>query len=133
MPIYEYRCKSCNRVFEKLVRAGAPDGQPCPECGGAETKRLLSLFAQQAPAGMMAQAFVEAMAGRFQEAGADLNVEYDVFIRTTEERHKHAVQTFFKTLQERGDIYQGPYEGWYCVNCETFFTQDEAPEVEGER
>ena len=54
------------------------------------------------------------MAARFQQAWAELNVEYDVFIRTTEPRHRAAVQTFFRTLQDRGDIYQGPYEGWYC-------------------
>jgi methionyl-tRNA synthetase len=56
-------------------------------------------------------------------------VEYDVFIRTSEERHKRAVSAFFTTLCERGDIYQGPYEGWYCVSCETFFTADEAQPV----
>ena len=84
-------------------------------------------------AGMEPQPFVDAMASRFQQAWAELNVEHDVFIRTTEARHRGAVQTFFKTLQGRGDIYQGPYEGWYCVSCETFFSADEAPEQNGER
>jgi len=77
--------------------------------------------------------FVDGMAERFQQAWAQLNVEYDVFIRTTEPRHARAVQAFFATLQERGDIYQGPYEGWYCMSCETFFTEEEAPEQNGER
>ncbi|MFN3651464.1 MAG: methionine--tRNA ligase [Armatimonadota bacterium] len=79
------------------------------------------------------QEFVDEMAGRFRQAWAELNVEHDVFIRTTEPRHKHAVSTFVKTLQERGDIYQGPYEGWYCISCETYFSPEEAPETEGER
>jgi methionyl-tRNA synthetase len=77
--------------------------------------------------GMDPLPFVDQMAESFKRAWHELNIEYDVFIRTTDERHVHAVQTFFRTLQERGDIYQGPYEGWYCVSCETFFTADEAP------
>jgi len=83
--------------------------------------------------GMEPQPFVDMMAESFRHAWADLNVEQDVFIRTTDARHKHAVQTFFKTLQDHGDIYQGPYEGWYCVSCETFFTAEEAVEANGER
>jgi methionyl-tRNA synthetase len=83
--------------------------------------------------GMEPLPFVDEMAERFKAAWAELNVQYDVFIRTTEERHRHAVQTFFRTLQERGDIYEGPYEGWYCVPCETFFSEEEAPEVDGVR
>lgn len=45
MPIYEYRCKSCDQTFETL--RGMRDDSPaaCPGCGGAETMRLLSLFA----------------------------------------------------------------------------------------
>lgn len=84
-------------------------------------------------AGMEPLPFVDQMAGRFQQAWSELNVEYDVFIRTTEERHRRAVQAFFKTVQDRGDIYQGPYEGWYCMNCETYFSPEEAPEENGER
>jgi putative FmdB family regulatory protein len=49
MPIYEYRCRSCKNRFERLVPAGAADGQSCPTCGSADVSRLLSLFA--APAG----------------------------------------------------------------------------------
>jgi len=84
-------------------------------------------------AGQAPQAFVDGMAENFRSAWRELHVDYDVFIRTTEPRHQQAVQTFFRTLQERGDIYQGPYEGWYCVNCETFFAPEEAPEVDGAR
>lgn len=83
--------------------------------------------------GMAPQPFVDQMAERFERAWSELNIEYDVFIRTTEERHRKAVQTFFKTLQDRGDIYQGPYEGWYCISCETYFNPEEAPEKDGVR
>jgi methionyl-tRNA synthetase len=83
--------------------------------------------------GLAPQPFVDEMAARFQEAWSELHIAHDVFIRTSEERHRRAVQHFFQTLQDRGDIYQGPYEGWYCVNCETFFAAEEAPEVDGAR
>lgn len=79
------------------------------------------------------RAFVDEMAENFKRAWTDLNIDYDVFIRTTEERHTRAVQAFFETVQQRGDIYKGPYEGWYCVSCETFYSAEEAPEVNGER
>ena len=86
-----------------------------------------------AAAGLEPRVFVDQMADRFRSAWAELNVEYDVFIRTTEERHRRAVQQFVATLRDRGDIYQGPYEGWYCMSCETYFSEDEAPASGGER
>ncbi|MDR0648698.1 MAG: methionine--tRNA ligase [Synergistaceae bacterium] len=55
-----------------------------------------------------------------------LEVSNDDFIRTTEERHAKVVQYFFKTLLDKGDIYKGDYEGWYCLPCETYFTDAQA-------
>ncbi|MEN3189980.1 MAG: methionine--tRNA ligase [Atribacterota bacterium] len=52
-----------------------------------------------------------------------LNIQYDDFIRTTEPRHVKVVQRIFNKLYEKGDIYKGEYEGWYCVPCETFWTE----------
>src|SRR5690554_2853263 len=51
-----------------------------------------------------------------------LDIEYDDFIRTTETRHKLAVQKIFERFIKQGDIYKGEYEGWYCTPCEAFFT-----------
>jgi methionyl-tRNA synthetase len=53
-------------------------------------------------------------------------VSNDDFIRTTEERHTKVVQYFFKTLLDKGDIYKGNYEGWYCLPCETYFPDAQA-------
>jgi len=50
-------------------------------------------------------------------------IEYDDFIRTTEPRHTRVVQAVFETLRENGDIYLGKYEGWYCVQDETFWLE----------
>jgi methionyl-tRNA synthetase len=60
---------------------------------------------------------------RFQDLWERLMISHDDFIRTSEERHKKAVQKFFLTIQERGDIYLGEYEDWYCIPCETFLTE----------
>jgi len=51
-----------------------------------------------------------------------MNISYDKFIRTTDIYHKETVQKIFKKLYEQGDIYQSSYEGWYCIPCESFFT-----------
>ncbi|MCX5884932.1 MAG: methionine--tRNA ligase, partial [Proteobacteria bacterium] len=60
---------------------------------------------------------------RFQDLWKRLTISHDDFIRTSQERHRKAVQKFFLTIQERGDIYLGEYEDWYCVPCETFLTE----------
>lgn len=52
-----------------------------------------------------------------------LGIEYDDFIRTTEQRHHLVVQHIFQTLLEKGDIYKGEYEGWYCLPDESFWTE----------
>lgn len=52
MPIFDFRCKECNQVFERLVKANATEGPACPQCGGSEVTRLVSLFAAQAGSSM---------------------------------------------------------------------------------
>lgn len=71
--------------------------------------------------GVPTQQFVDEMAEVFKTTWRQLHIEYDVFIRTTEERHKRVVAEVFRRLREQGDIYKGSYQGWYCISCETFF------------
>ena len=52
-----------------------------------------------------------------------MDIEYDIFIRTTDDYHEAAVKKIFKKLYDKGDIYKGFYEGWYCKPDETFFTE----------
>ncbi len=54
-----------------------------------------------------------------------MNCSYDGFIRTTDEHHEKTVQHIFKKLYDQGDIYKGKYEGWYCVPCESFYTESQ--------
>ena len=44
-----------------------------------------------------------------------LNIDYDDFIRTTEERHQKVAQAIFQKIYDQGDIYKSEYEGWYCT------------------
>ena len=55
----------------------------------------------------------------------DLEITNTDFIRTTQERHEKVVQDVFSYFLEKGDIYLGQYEGWYCKPCESFFTQSQ--------
>ena len=63
------------------------------------------------------------MAARFQQTWERLRATPDDFIRTTEPRHVRAVQTLLGNLWEKGEIYQGDYESWYCLPDERFWTE----------
>jgi len=73
--------------------------------------------------GIHPQELADTMVHRFTNLWKILNISYDGFIRTTEERHKKVVQYIFQKGYERGDIYLGTYEDWYCVPCESYFTE----------
>lgn len=62
---------------------------------------------------------------RFKHAWSLLNISNDDFIRTTEQRHINVVQEIWKRLKSNGDIYLDFYEDWYCVPCESFWTDKE--------
>ncbi len=76
-------------------------------------------------AGLDAQSFADRVMTSFLDMWDKMHVSHDRFIRTTEEEHKKVVGEVFSRLIERGDIYKDHYEGWYCVPCETYFTEDE--------
>ena len=69
--------------------------------------------------------YVDKVAGEIKDICDCLNTTYDKFIRTTDEDHEKAVQKIFKALYDKGDIYKSEYEGWYCVPCESFFTDSQ--------
>ena len=65
-------------------------------------------------------AYCDRMAQEFTEVWRRLEISFDDFIRTTEPRHRVSVQTLVRRMTAAGDIYEGHYEGWYCVSCEAF-------------
>ncbi|MEG0512721.1 MAG: methionine--tRNA ligase [Clostridia bacterium] len=73
--------------------------------------------------GVTPQAYVDEIVSGIKELWKLMNVDYDDFIRTSDERHVKGVQRIFRKLYEQGDIYKGSYEGWYCTPCESFFTE----------
>lgn len=68
---------------------------------------------------------VDEMSQAFADLWRILHVEYDRFIRTTEEEHRQVVQRVFERLRDNDDLYLAEYEGWYCTPCETFYTEDQ--------
>ncbi|MFC0559570.1 methionine--tRNA ligase [Halalkalibacter alkalisediminis] len=73
--------------------------------------------------GQTPQEFTDQIVAGIQELWKKLDVSYDDFIRTTEDRHKKVVEQIFERLLEKGDIYLDEYEGWYSIPDETFYTE----------
>jgi methionyl-tRNA synthetase len=81
-----------------------------------------------AAAGQTAQAYADRVAAEFKRLWEVLGITNDDFIRTTEERHAAVVRKVFTTLHDKGVIYKGTYEDWYCTPCETFWSESELNE-----
>ena len=78
-----------------------------------------------ANAGVSPKEYVDGVAAEIRAICDCLNTTYDKFIRTTDADHEAAVQKIFRKLIEKGDVYKSEYEGWYCVPCESFFTDSQ--------
>ncbi len=81
-----------------------------------------------ADAGMEPKEFIDGIILKFKDLWRTLMIDYDDFIRTTDDRHKKYAQDLFQAIYDKGDIYKAEYEGWYCIPCETFFTARQASE-----
>lgn len=81
--------------------------------------------------GLTPKELADRVVGRFKELWQRLNISYDYFIRTTEQFHEAGVQKIFQKLLEKGDIYKGTYQGWYCISEENFLSEDVPLEPEG--
>ena len=73
-------------------------------------------------AGKTPKQFVDEVVGEIKTIWDLMNTSYDKFMRTTEPYHEKQVQKMFRKMYEKGDIYKGKYEGWYCTPCESFWT-----------
>ena len=79
-----------------------------------------NVFRRAKELGVEPLAYCDRMEREFKDVWARLNISFDDFIRTSEPRHTRAVQTLVQESFDRKDIYEGLYEGWYCVSCEEF-------------
>src|SRR5690606_13692484 len=73
--------------------------------------------------GVSPKKYVDEIVAGIKELWGKLDISYDDFIRTTEDRHKKVVKKIFQKLLDQGDIYLDEYEGMYCTPCESFFTE----------
>ena len=78
--------------------------------------------------GVTPQAYVDEIVAGIKKLWATMEISYDDFIRTTEPRHMKRVQEIFMKMYQKGDIYKGAYEGWYCTPCESFWTETQVGE-----
>ncbi|MBE5768266.1 MAG: methionine--tRNA ligase [Clostridiales bacterium] len=86
-----------------------------------------------AEAGVTPKAFVDEIVAETKKLWDLMNIRYDDFIRTTDERHERIVQKIFRQFYEQGDIYKSEYEGMYCTPCESFWTPSQLAEKNGEK
>ncbi|MBN2858273.1 MAG: methionine--tRNA ligase, partial [Candidatus Delongbacteria bacterium] len=87
--------------------------------------------------GLSPKEYVDSLIPSFTQLFEKCDVEYDIFYRTTSEKHYEKVQTILQGLFDKGDIYKDQYEGQYCTTCETFVTEKDliegkCPECEKE-
>lgn len=75
--------------------------------------------------GMTAQDWCDSMEAPFRDAWEMLDISYTDFVRTTEPRHARSVRTFWQDLYDKGYLYKGSYEGWYCVHEETYYAESD--------
>lgn len=75
--------------------------------------------------GLTPKQHVDEMAEDAKRLWKLMDIQYDDFIRTTDERHEEAVKKIVEKFLKNGDIYEGQYEGWYCMPCETYFTESQ--------
>lgn len=71
------------------------------------------------------KAYVDEVVKDIKDLWELMNISYDKFIRTTDDYHKKVVQDIFKKLYDKGDIYKGVYEGYYCTPDEAFWTESQ--------
>jgi methionyl-tRNA synthetase len=81
--------------------------------------------------GLQPKEFVDGIVAKIKDLWRVLDITYDGFIRTTDDDHKRTVQWIFNKLYENQDIYKKNYESWYCVGCESFYTETQARSFPG--
>jgi len=86
------------------------------------------IFEAAQKAGKDVRAYVDHFAGEFEKLKAALNLSYDAFIRTTDEKHYAAAKEMWKRCEAAGDIYKKSYTGLYCVGCESYKTEKDLVE-----
>jgi len=91
--------------------------------GTDEHGQKIQLLAEEK--GVTPQQYVDEVVAGIKDLWKTMEISYDDFIRTTEDRHVKRVQELFMRMYKKGDIYKSNYEGWYCTPCESFWTENQ--------
>jgi methionyl-tRNA synthetase len=75
--------------------------------------------------------YCDDMARQFRAVWDGLEISYDEFVQTSEERHHRCCRAFIQKVHDNGYIRKDKYEGWYCEGCESFKTEKEIKEAGG--
>ena len=111
----------CTTLTDVFARSKRERGFECYFLTGAD-EHGLKIQKNAEAAGVTPQAFVDNIVEGFYKLWDLLKISNDDFIRTTQDRHVKVVQEVFTKMYNKGDIYLGKYEGWYCRHCEAFWT-----------
>ncbi len=115
-------CTTLTDVFARYKRLR---GFECYFLTGAD-EHGMKIEKNAAAAGKTPQEFVDEIVEGFYKLWDLLKISNDDFIRTTQERHTKVVQDIFSKMLANDDIYLGKYKGWYCKECEAFWTDTQA-------
>jgi methionyl-tRNA synthetase len=80
----------------------------------------LNVFKKAEELGLPPLAYCDQMEQEFRSVWKKLDVSFDDFIRTTEDRHRLSVSALIQRIHDAGDVYENRYRGWYCDSCESF-------------
>lgn len=75
--------------------------------------------------GMKPLEYIDGIVDSIKELWEKLDIDYDVFVRSTSDQHERDVQEIFQKLYDKGDIYKGEYDGYYCTPDESFWTESQ--------
>ena len=112
-------------VCDALARFHRAMGNEVIFCTGTDENSQKNIEALQKLGETDLQAYLDRMAETWEETWKELGIQYDDFVRTTEERHLKAVDRFWKASMASGDIYKGEYIGKYCTGCERFIKESD--------
>jgi len=117
----------CTVLTDIFARSKRQRGYECYFLTGAD-EHGQKIEKNAAAAGKTPQQFVDDIVVGFHNLWDLLKISNDDFIRTTQERHYTVVQDIFTKLLQNDDIYLGKYKGWYCKECEAFWTDTQVGE-----